>query len=213
MGNITVSPYRGNLMLRTGTPQRLAQNQNKGNNIARQTFSSTNSSLEFAFRVFSWEHRGQDLVKFDIKDGPNSVGTLAAPIQIMNANGALMASCAAIPCELSMSVGSQGQFIDSGWRAVKVVGLPADGRNLTISYQSTGTKDASKPTWAYWDNVNTPPVAKFSFLPAHPKEGDIVEFADLSYDPDPGDSIVSRTWVIDGQTFTEASPFFVFPDE
>jgi hypothetical protein len=101
----------------------------------------------------------------------------------MDANGALMATCTTIPCQLGMSVGSQGQFIDSGWQVVKVVGLPADGRNLTISYQSTGTKDASKPTWAYWDNVNTPPVAKFSFLPAHPKEGDIVEFADSSVRP------------------------------
>src|SRR5512145_2364903 len=108
MGNVTVTPYRGNLMLRTGTPQRLAQNQNRGNNLVRQTFSSTSSTLDFSFRVFSWEHRGQDQVKFDIKDGNVSVGDLAAPIQILDANGGVMATCTDIPCQFALDAGDQG---------------------------------------------------------------------------------------------------------
>ncbi len=213
MGNITVSPYKGNLMLRTGTPQRLAQNQDKGDNKVIQTFSSTSSTLDLAFRIFSWEHRGQDLVQFDVKDGRNSIGSLAAPIQLKTTGGSVIATCSGVPCQLAIDVGEQGQFIDSGWMVANIINLPADGRPLTISYQVTGTKDASKPTWAYWDNVNTPPVAKFSMAPSDPQEGDVVQFLDLSYDPDPGDTIVSRTWVINGQTFTSQNPFFVFPDE
>ena len=216
MGNVTVSPYRGNLMLRLGTPQRLDANQIKGNNIVRQTFSSTTAKLDIAFRVFSWEHRGQDLVKIDVQDGttPNapSVGDLATPVQILRTNATVMATCSDIPCQFSMNTGNQGDYVDSGWLVLNVTNLPSDGRTLTLSYQVSGTKDASKATWAKFDNVNTPPVAKFSFTPSDPREGDVVQFLDLSYDPDPGDSIVSRTWVINGETFTDESPFFLFSD-
>jgi PKD repeat protein len=132
---------------------------------------------------------------------------------LKTSGGTVIATCASIPCQFTLDVGDQGQFLDSGWMVAKIINLPVDGRPLTISYQVTGTKDSSKPTWAYWDNVNTPPIAKFSMAPSDPQEGDVVQFLDLSYDPDPGDTIVSRTWVINGQTFTSQNPFFVFPDE
>src|SRR3990170_365317 len=70
---ITVEPYRGRLMLRLGSPKRLAESQKVGANTVRQTFVSDRSSLEFAFRLFSWEHRGSDVFAFDLRDQSGKV--------------------------------------------------------------------------------------------------------------------------------------------
>ncbi len=211
MGNVTVSPYQGNLMLRLGTPRRNSQNQPPGLNWVAQTYSSTDSTLEIAFRLFSWEHRGRDTFRIDVRDGNQSVGDLAAPVQIKRSNGSVMHTCNDIPCDFSIDAGSSGQFINTGWLTLQIINLPSDGRNLTVWEKAYGTIDSSHPTWAYFDNVNSPPVAKFSFECIG--EGDVCLFFDLSYDPDPGDAITSRTWVIDGRTFTSQNPFFIFPDE
>ncbi len=78
-----------------------------------------------------------------------------------------------------------------------------------------GGKDNSHATWAYFDNVNTPPVARFTHESAGELlEGDLVQFTDTSFDPDqPTDSIVSWRWVINGETINEQNPVTVFPDE
>ncbi len=213
MGNITVSPYKGNLMLRLGTPKRIAESQNRGANTVSQTFSSVRSNLKFAFRLFSWEQRGNDLFMFDLKDGRTSIGTLASPLIVKRADGTTMATCTGVPCQFSLNVGVQGDFIDSGWTPVEIDNLPADGRSLTLTYSAGGTKDQGHATWAYFDNVNTPPVAKFSIAPTDPMEGDAVQFLDLSYDPDPGDAVVNWSWVINGEPFPLQNPYFIFPNE
>jgi len=210
MGNVSVVPFKGSLMLREGTPKRVAESQNKGNNTVRQTFASDGSVLRFAFRVFSWEHRDNDIFKFDLKSGPSSVGTLASPIVVSMPDGATR-QCTTIPCQFSIDVGSRGQYLDTGWVLVLVSNIPVG--NVTLSYTCGGTKDQAHGTWCYFDNVNTPPVAKFTYAPPQLFEGDLVEFQDLSYDPDPGDHIVSWEWTIDGEVFNAQNPLFIFPDE
>ena len=66
--------------------------------------------------------------------------------------------------------------------------------------------------------TNTAPVARFSFQPGAALESDFVQFVDGSYDPDPGDSIVSWSWTFSGAGFaTQTSdmqhPIFSFPDD
>ena len=118
-----------------------------------------------------------------------------------------------MPCEIEIDVGTQGDYLDSGWTEIQVNGLPTDGRTLKLSYSVSGLQNEAHPTWAYFDGVNTPPVAKFSFAPIDPAEGDIMQFIDLSYDPDAGEEIVAWSWVINGETFTSQNPFYVFGDE
>ena len=213
MGNVTVSPYKGDVMLRLGVPRDQNANQNGGLNTVSQEFSSYSSSLKFSTRLFSWDHRGDDQLLFDIKDKNKSVGSLAAPLVMTNASGSVVGSCNSVPCSIKPDVGSQGDYLDSGWKVVEIVGLPSDGRTLNFTFSIGGLKNSAHPTWGYLDNVNTPPVAKFSFAPSDPEEGDILQFIDLSYDDDTSDTIVSWQWNIDGETYNEQNPFHIFADE
>lgn len=213
MGNVTVAPYTGNLMARLGTPRRYSQSQTRGLNWISQTFPSTESTMKIAFRVFSWEHRGKDIVRIDVRDGNHSVGDLAAPVQIKKTNGSVMYTCTDLPCEFSIDAGNSGQFLNTGWLTLSIINLPSDGRNLTIWEKAYGTDDNSHPTWAYFDNVTAPPVAKFSMAPNDPQEGDAVQFLDLSYSPTPGVSIVSWLWNINGETFNSQNPYYIFADQ
>jgi PKD repeat protein len=55
------------------------------------------------------------------------------------------------------------------------------------------------------------PVADFEIAPADPREGDIVQFVDLSQDP--GGSIESHHWTINGEVTTLQNPFYMFEDQ
>jgi PKD repeat protein len=213
MGNVTVSPFKGDLMLRLGVPREINANQPSGLNTVSQEFSSHTGNLRFAFRLFSWDHRGDDHFSFNLTDSGAPVGDLAVPITVHNQNGDVAGSCAGVPCVINPDVGSQNDYVDSGWVTVEIINLPSDGRTLNLTYSTGGLQNEAHPTWAYFDNVNTPPVAKFSFAPSDPEEGDVLQFIDLSYDEDSGDEIVSWEWTIDGEIFTEQSPFYIFPDE
>ncbi len=74
--NTTVSPYRNVYMLRLGSPKSISEKQQNGMNTVSQEFIATQSSLRFAFRLFSWEHRGNDSFGFDLKSGEVSVGNI-----------------------------------------------------------------------------------------------------------------------------------------
>jgi PKD repeat protein len=213
MGTVTVSPFKGDLSLRLGVPRDQNANQPSGLNTVSQEFSSHTGHLRFAFRLFSWDHRADDQFSFNLTDGGSPVGDLAAPITVHNQNGDTAGSCASVPCIIHPDVGNQGDYVDSGWVTVEITNIPSDGRTLELTYSVGGLANEAHPTWAYFDNVNTPPVAKFSFAPSDPEEGDVLQFIDLSYDEDAGDEIVSWEWTIDGEIFTEQSPFYIFPDE
>jgi len=227
-GNPTVvEAYKGVSMLRLGTPTQISEKQNDGDNTVYQTFLANSDSLELALRIFSWEHRGYDRVRIDLKpaglpDDP-PVGQIAGvpddPMLVGTNNPDVL-------YEVAMDVGKRGNYLDTGWvDTIEITGI-TPGQWYTLSYTVAGTDNRAHATWAYFDNVNTPPVAMFSFFPGEPNEGDIVELIDRSYDPDPGDSIVSWHWTITWQDphhpevqppivfeSTSQHPYFIPPDE
>ncbi|MBI4297285.1 MAG: PKD domain-containing protein, partial [Chloroflexi bacterium] len=196
-GDITVSPYKGDLMLRLGSPKRIAESQNTGRNTVSQTFTPSRDTLKFSFRLFSWESRGRDVFSFNLtKANRSSVGTLV-PFNITMPSGTTV-GCSALPCQFTIDVGKQGQFLDSGWREVEIQDVPTNVGDLTLTYTAGGTENNAHATWAYFDNVNTPPVARFSFDPSSPLEGGRIRFLDQSYDLDPDDAVVSWQWTVQG---------------
>jgi hypothetical protein len=202
--NITVDPYQGSYMLRLGTPKSLSQNQNRGENTVKQKFTPDGTSILFSFRLFSWEERGYDSFMFDVQDASGTSvnlpvrnpGTEDEPVTITIRGSPIYIS--QLPFKTSIDVGKQGDFLDTGWVEVEIYGLePYTSTQLTLVYSVGGTNNEAHATWAYFDNMNRPPVAKFDFSPLEPWEGDIIEFIDHSYDPDePNDAIVSWNWDI-----------------
>jgi len=226
-GNIAVTPYRGSLMLRLGTPKNISEKQNRGDNVVSQTFIADRTSLKFAFNLFSWEERGLDLFSFDLQ--PTQGGTPPRlkgpdPLSLTMPDGSKR-GCAslALPCSFSIDVGKQGQFLYTDWKVVEITGLVIGGQ-YKFSFAVSGTNNEAHATWAYFDNANTPPVAQFTFSSATPVEGLRVHFTDQSFDPDgPGD-IVDWLWTLTGEfdpnhagleTITTGSqnPDFIFPDQ
>jgi hypothetical protein len=109
-------------------------------------------------------------------------------------------------------VGSNGQFIDSGWQPVIIGSVPA-GEPLTLTYAVIPGGSESHATWAYFDSaeeVSAPPVAVFGFSPSEIFEGDPVQFDDASYEFDAGDEIVDWEWEIDGQILDAQNPLYIF---
>ncbi len=218
MGVASVVPFKGARSLRLGTCRNINQSQPKGANKASQTFTAVDSRLRLAFRLYSWEHRGYDQFSFELKSGATSVGTLADAVTVPMAGvpGGHQTCSGALPCKFNIDAGKSGQFVATDWITV-AIDIPQSliGQTLTLSYSVAGGKDNGFATWAYFDNVNTPPVAEFTFESfAQILEGDVVQFTDSSFDPDqPDDHIVSWEWLINGETFTEQNPISIFPDE
>lgn len=223
-----VNPYRGDLMLRIGTPKKTNEKQESGPTTVSQTFTPVSESLRLAFRLISWEHRGNDYLVIDLADDTGSVGELAAPVVIVMPDGTTM-QCDALPCEfVGVDVGDRKELLDSGWTEIEIVSIPSDNP-VTLSYTVAGTDNSAHATWAYFDDVSQPPVAKFTFSPVDEEgvpvgpegrlEGSVVQFKDLSTDPDPGDFIVAWEWEIDGPglpgplTSGAQNPSFIPPDD
>jgi len=119
---------------------------------------------------------------------------------------------------------------------------PGNGdKNDTITVEVTPRDDIENGAMVSAQTVvkNSPPVAAFKFTLWHdttfpvtsrvkrhstdPLEGSRIQFEDLSYDPDPGDTIQSRSWSIRGPvtgpnlnlvnlTSTVQNPYFRPPD-
>jgi hypothetical protein len=202
-----------------GTCRAISQSQQtKGTNRAAQTFTAVESQLKFAFRLFSWEHRGNDQFLFELKRGNAAVGTLATPVVVPMAgvSGGQATCSGALPCRINIDAGKSGDFVASQW-IVATVNIPSSliGQSLTLSYSVVTAKDTSFATWAYFDNFNTLPVARFEFeVIDEVVEGDVVQFTDTSFDPDqPLDEIASWEWVINGETINERNPISIFPNE
>ena len=222
---LVVTPYKGDGAVRAGGCKKINESQDRGINRLSQTFTATDTILRFSFRLFSWEHRLYDQFSFDLKSGSNSVGGLASAVSIPMAGvpggAAICPVVRAKPtdplCLVNVDAGKRGQFVATDWIPV-AINIPQSlvGQTLTLSYTVVGGKDNAHATWAYFDNVNTPPVAKFSFqsIGTEILEGDVVQFTDESFDPDvPDDDIVDWQWVIDNETIDEQSPFFIFSDQ
>jgi hypothetical protein len=220
---ITVSPYRGTQMLALGTPKRLAESQARGTNAVIQTFHSNASDLVLSLRVFSFEHRGNDRVvvtltdptqegvRFPVTDAATG-GAFSLPLP-----GTAAASCSSTPCSLTIRMGKRGPLLDSGWRQMRISGLPSDGRPLTVRYEITSSSNTSHATWGYFDDVNRAPTARINITPPNQQlEGDFVFFdCGQSSDPD-GDPLTCR-WDVTGNSITPRTVFgpyaiFNFPE-
>ncbi|MCK4816624.1 hypothetical protein KA005_12715, partial [bacterium] len=149
---IVVNPYIGAQMLRLSGPKQVNENQNSGANTVTQQYVSTQDSLDFVFRLFSWEHRGDDTFRFDVRDGNGKSFPLSTPLTITFPRGPAQ-TCDATPCEFVIDVGKRGDFLDSGWTKVKVTGLPTDGSAITVEYSVIGDQNEAHATWAYFDNA------------------------------------------------------------
>ncbi len=211
---ITVTP-RGEKMARLGGYKQISESQNRGSNSISQTFFSESESIAFQVRLFSWEHRGDDTFRFDLRDADGTVFEVQG-LTITPPRGNAKA-CTKTPCVFPIDVGKRGDFLDTDWIEFKVVGLPTDGTQLTVEFEVTGGQNEAHATWAYVDTGNTPPVAKFEISPSIVVEGDIIELKDLSFDFDPGDEIVSWEWKLvddpEAPVVTERNGYFILPND
>jgi hypothetical protein len=157
---VLVTPYRGDKMLRLGTPKKVNQKQQKGKNSVEQTFVATEESITIAFRLCTWENRGDDSFIIDIQDPDTgeSVGGLTADFS-ENYDGDT-----SFP--VTISPGSEngyhshyqpGDFYDSGWVEMTVSGLQSSD-TYKLVYSVIGGKYKTSATWAYFDSVNLPPL-------------------------------------------------------
>jgi hypothetical protein len=215
MGGASVAPFKGAKSLRLGACRSINQSQPKGTNRASQTFTAISSPLRVAFRLFSWEHRGNDQLSIELKKGNQAVGTLQSPVSVPMAGvpGGQQTCSGALPCTFTIDAGNSGGFVATGWLTM-AVDIPQSlmGQNLTLTYSVVGGKDNGFATWAYFDNVNTPPVARFDHPTVGVREGERVQFTDTSFDPD-GDAIVAWRWEINGEVFNDQNPVYIFADQ
>jgi hypothetical protein len=219
--SISVSPYLGNAMLRLGSPKQISEKQLRGANKVTQTFDSNGDKILISFWLFSWEHRGDDTFRLDLR-GTNGNGFPISGFNVAMPDGSTT-SCSNTPCDVTIDVGKRGEFLNTGWMVVEIdTSSVADGTELTLEYTLTGGNNEAHATWGYFDDVNTPPVAKFDFTPKGDiefpiYEGDFVTFNDHSFDPDAGDYITSWEWSITGlgetESFTGKEGVLILPDD
>ena len=70
-----VDPNRGNFMLRLYTPSLISENSNRGVTGVFQVFTPETDELTVSLRIFSFEPRGDDIVRIDVQDlAGNSLG-------------------------------------------------------------------------------------------------------------------------------------------
>ncbi len=226
-----VDPNRGNFMLRLYTPSLNSENSNRGVTGVFQVFTPETDELTISLRIFSFEPRGDDTVRIDVQDlAGNSLGEdvtfsdpdSGQPFSVPMVRGCA-AECSGAPCELVIDVGKRRDFLDSGWRKVLISGLPTEPATpVRLVYEVEGGQNEALATWAVWDSVNLPPVAKFTFNPGgqpgtQSLEGDYMAFdGSESFDPD-GDPL-TFLWTATGSTIgtlTLEGPLaaFQFPED
>ncbi len=215
---ITVDPFRGQHALRIGTPTGRFAAQPKGDHIVKQTFKAASPDLVLALRLLSWETTGEDSFFVSITDPSNASaqysvtdaragGPFSLPLP-----GSAPATCSATPCLLKVSMRGARPMLDSGWREMKISGLPTDGRDLLIRY-GVFTTDAKESSWAYFDEARRPPVARITITPPNGQlEGDFVFFDCTGSSFDEGGELSCR-WDITGATIdprTLVGPYAIF---
>jgi alpha-tubulin suppressor-like RCC1 family protein len=169
---VTVTPRAGRSMLRLGTP-RPKSGQHKGVTTVSQTFTPTASSMRIAVRVFSWEYRAEDSVVIDLKNAAGQhVGSCERPRSdkhsrdkrsglpfVVTMTDGTVRSHGKMPIEIAPRSALRNALMDTGWLVIDVTDLPI-GTPLTLSYSLRKPKDASHPTWVYFDDVNNPPTVE-----------------------------------------------------
>ena len=179
--NTTVIPNRGAQMLRLSSPKDRNEEQNRGINRIKQTFTSTAETITFAVRIFSFEHRGDDRFSVAIN------GDLATPPTVTDGNGMAFSlpvtrgtppSCSTLPCDLILDVGNRQDKLDSGWKLFKIANLPTDGRLLEIQVELNNGQNEALSSWAFVDSTNSKPEARITYNPGS-ASGTIAQEADF----------------------------------
>ncbi|MDP3062880.1 MAG: PKD domain-containing protein, partial [Chloroflexota bacterium] len=127
-----------------------------------------------------------------------------APFTLTMPDGTVV-GCSGLPCQVILDVGKRGQSLDSGWVQVRIDGVPTDGRSLTLTYAAGGTKDTAHATWAYFDNVNTPPVATVALNASSPRTNDTLTATAAKSDVDNDPVALTFVWKKNGAV-TKTTP-------
>ena len=177
--NTVVTPYNGTRMLRLGTPKDIAETQPAdATTVSQQFVVADGEEVVVAARIFSWEFRDIDRAGF-LADG----AILTEAVTFFDQDPtATPRTCAASTtskvkgkdvypdpwmCDITIA-GTKGTLLDSEWRVLHLAPIPdADALpdTITLAYTVEGTDNSSHATWAYFDDVNHPPVAQFTSEP------------------------------------------------
>ncbi|KAA1190087.1 hypothetical protein F0M18_13560 [Pseudohalioglobus sediminis] len=195
-----VSPRLGDYMLRLGTPKLNNETQNRGVNGISQEFVAESPALAIALRLFSTDHRGDDILRISLSD---SSGLELASDNTFEFNNAAGDNCRA-SCEATIDTGKRKDVIDSGWQDIQFSGLAA-GEIYTLRIELEAGQNESLSSWLYVDGVNAPPTASINFNPGQSGpavEGDFVVF-DCLDSVDPENSELACIWTAE---FAGVSP-------
>jgi len=234
--NITVPPIRNEKSLRLGTPKQVNESQNRGENIARSdAFTPGGDQVFITFEVFSFEHRGDDRLIFEVLDAATDIpltnvsytltpqGSPDLPAMVTAAS--LAACTAGSVCELVIDVGKRNKRPKRSGIYLLAIDLPdtPPSAGIRLRYTVLSGNNEAHATWAYFDNFNQPPVAAFSCTPNDEgmninAEGDLT-FCDARGELDPDGDDVTYSWSASGGglsgTRTVDGPAiaaFAFPD-
>ncbi len=202
--NVTVLPYQGKFMLRLGTPKQGNETQTRGINTISQEFVANTTGVSVALRLFSLDHRGDDILRISLTDAygsPVEPG-LGDESSFVLFNGA---ACDANNCDEVIDIGKRNSVTtDTGWQVLRFSGLEQE-QTYTITIELEAGQNESLATWLYVDSVNEAPTAVINYNPKEPVEGDFVVF-DCGQSSDPEGNELTCTWWVTGVTAPPNAP-------
>jgi PKD repeat protein len=189
----SVEPYNGELMLRIGTPKTSNETQPRGVNAISQEFEATSNSISVALRLFSLDHRGDDILRITLTPAdPDGAPVVADTFYFFeNKQGTnCKPSCASV-----IDVGKRKDVIATDWQLIGFSGLEV-GNVYTLSIELEAGQNESLASWLYVDGGNEAPSAVINYNPKEPVEGDFVVL-DCGSSVDPEGSDLTCTWKAD----------------
>jgi hypothetical protein len=168
-----VEPYKGELMLRMGTPKTRNETQPRGVNAISQEFEATSNSISMALRLFSLDHRGDDILRITLTPADPDGAPVDADTFYFFENK--QGTKCTPSCEAVIDVGKRQDVIATDWQLIGFSGLEA-GKVYTLSIELEAGQNESLGSWLYVDGGNEAPSAVINYNPKAPVEGDFVVF-------------------------------------
>jgi len=197
-----VEPYKGELMLRMGTPKTRNETQPRGVNAISQEFEATSNSISMALRLFSLDHRGDDILRITLTPADPDGAPVDADTFYFFENK--QGTKCTPSCEAVIDVGKRQDVIATDWQLIGFSGLEA-GKVYTLSIELEAGQNESLGSWLYVDGGNEAPSAVINYNPKAPIEGDFVVF-DCGQSSDPEGSELTCTWWVTGVTGAPNAP-------
>jgi hypothetical protein len=209
-----VDPYNGDFMLRMGTPKSNNETQPRGVNSISQTFTATSAQVSVALRLFSIDHRGDDILRFSMVGNGDVPDVSSNEFDLGNK----LTRCSN-PCEEVIDVGKRKDQIKTDWQVLRFADLEP-GESYTLTIELEAGQNESLASWLYVDGLNEPPSAEINFNPGKSGpavEGDFVVF-DCLDSVDPENSDVSCIWTaqfpgVSSQQIIGKTVVYSFPDD